>query len=162
MRSRGRRQTTSPGPGRLKHVKGRGLPASGDPPEIGMVGSSSDRASEFVTHSWFGAGVRCGCQSCQPFPLAARADNEPKACLHRIYFVDIHLYGAVTFAKFPVWLQDGKWPPEGKLSSSSISPRGFLSSAVDEADDLLCPGRKALRGAQVSFASRAVRRFASP
>ena len=48
------------------------------------------------------------------------------ACLYRIYFVDIQLYVAVTSLKFPVWLQDGKWPPEGKLSSSSISPRGFL------------------------------------
>ena len=59
-----------------------------------------------------------------------------------IYFVDIRLYGAVTSPKFPVWLQDGKWPPEGKLSSSSISPRGFLFFAVDEVGDLLCPGRK--------------------
>src|SRR6202000_3338136 len=60
--------------------------------------------------------------------------------LYRIYFVDMRLYGAVTSPKFPVWLQDGKWPPEGKLSSSSISPRGFLFSAVGELGDLLCPG----------------------
>lgn len=49
-------------------------------------------------------------------------------CLYGIYFVDFHLYVAVTLMKFPVWLQDGKWPPEGKLSSSSISPRGFFCS----------------------------------
>jgi hypothetical protein len=65
-----------------------------------------------------------------------------ETCLYGIYFVDIHLYGAVTSMKFPVWLQDGKWPPEGKLSSSSISPRGFLFFAADEVVDLLCPGRE--------------------
>jgi hypothetical protein len=49
-------------------------------------------------------------------------------CLYEIYFIDIQVYVAVTWVEFPVWLQDGKWPPEGKLSSSSISPRGFSDS----------------------------------
>jgi hypothetical protein len=33
---------------------------------------------------------------------------------------------------------------------------------LDEVDDLLCPGRKALRGARVSFALQDVWRFVSP
>jgi hypothetical protein len=49
------------------------------------------------------------------------------ACLYEINFVDIQVYGAVMSLYFPVRLQDGEWPPEGKLSSSSISPRGFYS-----------------------------------
>jgi hypothetical protein len=61
--------------------------------------------------------------------------------LYGIYFIDIHFYVAVTFTRFPVWLQDGKWPPEGKLSSSSISRRGFLFYS-ERSVSLLRPGQQ--------------------
>jgi hypothetical protein len=71
-------------------------------------------------------------------PVALGPLRFRNTCLYRIYFVDIHLYVAVTSRKFPVWLQDGKWPPEGKLSSSSISPRGFLFFAAGRSRRICC------------------------
>jgi hypothetical protein len=81
-----------------------------------------------------------------PTPQHKAAELVP-ACLYGIYFVDFHLYVAVTLMQFPVWLQDGKWPPEGKLSSSSISPRGFFAATA-----YLPMVKKVLRGGELCFA----------